>query len=361
MRGGWRTTTVALALVLAGCGSDGGTVASSTTTSAGTSTVPVSSTSVAPTTTAAGATTAAPTSTTSSDTSAAPTTTAGPLPSADAVLLVVSNRSGVSISLTYHSAADGSELRSVELPFEGFAYDPSTGGDLTVLNTNWEDYWFSCSGYNGIVREVLVDGSSADLVEGGLGQLSADGGHLLYGRASTCGPDEVDQANWVHAPLDTIVWRDVASGQEQAWSFPGAVLDSEERSPVTSLALAGDRIAAVVSEGLVVFDPAVGSPDAAAAPVIDQSGELVELLGARPDGTVVAIRRATSQSGARLIELDPVTGAETEIAAYPNHTLAALHPDGTDLAVLTDGVLTVNGTEVALEGVDTGTIDSIGF
>ena len=277
-------------------------------------------------------------------------------------MVVVSTPEG-SPTVSVHSARDGSRTTATDLGGEAwFAYDPSLVDAILIVNSNFEDSWFSCEGYNGIVQQVGTDGSTTELAEGELGQLDADASHLLYGRASTCGPDAVDPGNWVHAPLDTIVWRDLPSGQEQAWTFPGAVLDSETRSPITSLALAGDHIAAVVTDRLLVFDPAVGSPNLDAAPMVEQpDDELVELLGARPDGTVVGIRRATSQSGARLVEIDPATGSETEIASYPNHTLAALSRSGTDLAVFTDGVLTVNGNEIVLDGVDPGTITSIGW
>ena len=51
--------------------------------------------------------------------------------------------------------------------------------------------------------------------------------------------------------------------------------------------------------------------------------------------------------------------AETEIAAYPNHTMAAVHANGIDLAVLTDGVLTVNGNEVVLDGTARNVLESV--
>lgn len=243
-----------------------------------------------------------------------------------------------------------------------FVWDPTIIGEAMIINSGYEDSWFSCAGYNGFVRSVQSDGSLVDVVEGGLAHLSDDGTHLAYVRASTCGPDQVDPGNWVHAPLDSIVWRDLSTGDEQTWTFPGAVLDSGIAPPVTAMTLRGEQLVAIVDDRLVtidVDDPA--RPDTDAAPEVDEGDRFLQLLGVRPDGRVVALRGASAQSGARVVELDPATGAETEIASYPNHTIASLARNGIDLAVFTDGVLTINGNPIELEGVDPAAVVSIGW
>ncbi|MGI9604459.1 MAG: hypothetical protein ACR2QE_21445 [Acidimicrobiales bacterium] len=353
----------ALALVGSACGSDNETSSSATTSATQTTSTATGSTS-----TVAGSTTAAPSTSAPATITVPPTTAPGPTvtqpaaPAADAVLAVTSQLpDGLSV-LTLHTAVDGAAVRRAELGYEGFVYSPSFASEQVVVNSNYEDYWFSCPGYNGLIREVLPDGSSEEILEGGLAEVSDDGAHLAYATASTCGPDEVDPGNWVHAPLDTVVWRNLATNQEQAWQFPGAVLDSDTPTPLTSMTLAGDQIVALVSGQLQVLDT-TGSELATAPVDIDVSdGGFISLLGVRPDGRVVALREAGAQAGARIVEFDPATGAETDVVSYPNDVrAAALDRSGIHLAVLTDGELTIDGAPVALEGVDTADITSIGW
>ena len=203
---------------------------------------------------------------------------------------------------------------------------------------------------------MTAEGEVATIGSGGGPDVSANGSHLAYVRSSECRPDPREPDYSFVAVADTVVVRDLATGDERSWTFPGAFEDPTPSPVVDSAVWYGDSLLVLVEGRLIqldLSDPAV--PRIADGTAVQLSrGDPLELalLGARADGTVLAqVSQADAGDGAvRVVALDPTTGHEVaEIATIDRPTLVKLDGSGTRWAAVVDGVVIVDGLETMLE------------
>jgi hypothetical protein len=316
----------------------------------------VASTSVAPstspTTTPAptSTSTAAPSSTATPDsTSVAPSSTLEVGTNAD--VLVVVWASGV---VSLHEPDTGQLLDTVTtFSLEGwYPHDPQRGPDgTTYLGTSVEDSWYSCETAHGAVIALTMDGASTPIGPGGLPTVSADGERLAYVRSSECRPDPEAPEMFVVTVPDTVVVRELTTGEERTWTFPGANYEASLQPVVSSVVWHGDALLALIDGRLVrldVGDP--GIPTVSEAPVVElAAGDEVQLslLGTRTDGTVLV---NVIQGTTRIVALDPATGREVaEVATIDSATVANVGQSGMRWAAIADGTVLVDGSETILE------------
>ena len=231
---------------------------------------------------------------------------------------------------------------------------PVTGANgTTYMTRSVEDSWYSCDLVNGTVVSLTEDGQFATIGPGRAPQVSADGSQLAYVRSSDCRPDPREPDFYFVAVSDTVVVRDLATGAERSWTFPGAYEDGSLAEVVSTVVWYGDSLLAMVKGRLVQLDPSdptLPSVDGIAVnPTTGEPGD-VYLLGARADGIVLA-EVFTNGSADRLIALDPTTGSEVgEIAAFePPVSGTGVDRSGTRWATVANNALIVDGKETVLE------------
>jgi hypothetical protein len=96
----------------------------------------------------------------------------------------------------------------------------SPRGTEAYYTVGVEDYWFSCEASDGLlVRHDLATGDAAEIGDGFSPRVSADGRSLLYLAASDCFPDPAEP-QFVSAPIDTNVIRDLTTGRERHHVVP---------------------------------------------------------------------------------------------------------------------------------------------
>lgn len=116
-------------------------------------------------------------------------------------------------------ASTGAVARTLDRSFGGDGSYPgafSLAGDGTSVyfTVGFEDFWFSCDASDGTLLEYdFAAGRSEQIGDGFSPDVSADGRYLLYLASSECFPDP-NEPQWVLAPIDTIVRRDLTSGAE---------------------------------------------------------------------------------------------------------------------------------------------------
>jgi hypothetical protein len=240
------------------------------------------------------------------------------VPSAPAYLVVSWSNSEVAL----HDRASGRVVtRLATLEAASYVeFDRAPNGAIFVTS-GIEDSWYACSTAQGTV-DVLSGPDQAELVgAGAYPRVDATGSRVAYLRSSGCrqDPTQHDFPDMI-TNFDTVVVRDVASGAEQTWTFPGAVLERGAPSVVTSLAWSGDKL--VVQSGnqrLGVLDPTERAvPDISRWPsirVTEGDADTVAVLAARADGTVLASVGTQDDDRARLAVLDLATGTERPQAA----------------------------------------------
>ena len=117
----------------------------------------------------------------------------------------------------------GSVVRVIaQLPNEGHFFGDlqlNWDGTAALIAEGVEDAWFSCESSPGAIRRVdFADGSSEVVATGAEPRLSPDGTRLAYLAASTCIPDPDNAGNWVLTIYDSVVVRDLETGEEQTWT-----------------------------------------------------------------------------------------------------------------------------------------------
>ena len=261
--------------------------------------------------------------------------------------------------LAIHDPDTGHLLRVITtIDTEGqFVYDPVRDPDgTTYLGTGVEDSWYSCETAQGTVVALTAEGEFATIGQGGAPVVSADGEHLAYVSSSECRPDPARPDVFVLTVTDSVVVRELATGEEQSWTFPGAFDDPSVVTVVNSVVWYGDALIALVEGRLVrldLSDPAV--PLVADGVVVQLAtgdpGQMA-LLGARADGTILAqvFPGGAGAGTVRIVALDPTTGHEVaEIAALDQSTFAKIDQSGTRWAAVVDGKVIVDGSETILE------------
>ncbi len=273
--------------------------------------------------------------------------------------ILIAVREDEARNIIFRADADGQISTVATISGEGvFHSAPSAGagGDRLITNAAFEDGWFSCESYNGAIQELSPTGVLSTL-EGAYAQLSADGRHMVYAAASDCQADLQDP-NFVHAPLDAIVRLDFDTGEETRWDFPGAVFDSKVPDPVRSIALTDDRI-------LVNVDGKLLEIELNSAEIMTDPAEAVEigdmaLLGALPDGTVLGTDWTVDDFHG-IHQIDPSTGQISAPVAVAQPGTVALDRTGTTLVYVASGSIVVNGVPVEIDGLDVQRVHSLGF
>lgn len=247
---------------------------------------------------------------------------------------------------------DGSLVRLIDENEATFVGEIEVASDGVVhLSVGFEDGWYSCEFVAGSVWRYPADATAptqpVDLGPGGGVALAPDEGRLAYAAPSECVPDPVEE-QFVIAPLDTVVVADLDDGTEQRWTFPAGIDPDLERVRGVGW-LSDDALLVMVDGTLLTLDvtsPDVPALDVAVAPV--QSGESY-LLGIR-DGNAVVLTYPGGQRDRRLDLVDPSTGEVVAPLATGQITMAALDASGEHLAVIDDGNLFLDSTEVQVEG-----------
>jgi hypothetical protein len=356
-------------LFAAACGGNGNSAESTPAPTAGTATAvaPIATTQTATpaVTSPSTAVAAAPT------TSAAVVTETALATGIRASELFVSWASGV---IAIHDADTGRLIRVVTTTgTDGeFLLDPVSSPDgTTYMSTSVEDSWYSCDASIGTVIALTAKGETSTVGPGGAPVVSADGTHLAYVRSSECRPDPAQPDLFVIVDFDTVVVRDLATGEERSWTFPGAFDNTPTSTVVSSLVWYGDSLLVLIDGRLVRLDtrdPAVPAPASGMAVQLTAGDPReIALLGAKTDGTVLAEVNPHNVDGStvRIVALDPTTGKEVaEIFAFDQPTFAKVDPSGTRWAGAVNGSLIVDGRETILErpplppGVDASFEDS---
>ncbi len=117
------------------------------------------------------------------------------------------------------STATGELLWALDRPVGGDGAFPGpmtlgSDGMFAFYSVGSEDFWFSCDASDGtLMRLQLGEGEPVQVGDGFSPDISSDGDSLLYLASASCFPDPAEP-QWVLAPIDTIVRRDVATGEE---------------------------------------------------------------------------------------------------------------------------------------------------
>ncbi len=133
------------------------------------------------------------------------------------------------------STDTGETLRTFDRPIGGDGSFPGplslTGDGMSIYySVGFEDFWFSCDASDGTLMHQDLDGSDPRQVGDGFSPaVSADGQFLLYLAASQCFEDP-NEPQFVLAPIDTIVRRNLATGSEDRLTvqLTGDVADGYE-------------------------------------------------------------------------------------------------------------------------------------
>jgi hypothetical protein len=236
-------------------------------------------------------------------------------------------------------------------------YDPVRSSDGTAyMGMGVEDSFYSCDTVEGSVIALTPEGEFATIGSGGGPLVSANGSHLAYVRSSECRPDPREPDFNFVAVADTVVVRDLVTGDERSWIFPGAFDDPTLSQVVDSAVWYGDSLLVLVEGRLIqldLSDPGVPPiADGKAVQLSQGDPRELALLGARADGTVLAqVSQADAEEGAvRIVALDPTTGREVaEIATIDQPTLVKLDGSGTRWAAVVNGAVIVDSRETTLE------------
>jgi hypothetical protein len=232
----------------------------------------------------------------------------------DSVLTVVDiDTGGVAHEVTDFYAGGGIFPGSLEL---------GTDGTGAYFGVGFEDYWYSCDTSAGRIDYVdLTTAERTEVAQGVSPRLSPDGTRLAYVASSNCIPDP-DRDNEVIAFFDTVAVLDLVNGRTQTWGpSPGIALSPE--SSIASLAwdADGDRLFVAMEEGsLRVVDTGVGAALDATATVgagrTDVAFGTWVLEGVTDTGTLLAVEEDYAANVARVIEIDPATGAVVQRDAW---------------------------------------------
>jgi hypothetical protein len=261
--------------------------------------------------------------------------------------------------LAMHDADSGRLLRVITTTeFDGQSlYGPISAADgTTYMSQGIEDSWYSCATVFGSVLALTAEGEFTTIGPGGGPDVSANGRLLTYLRSSECRPDPREPDFSFVAIADTVVARDLATGEERSWTFPGAFEDESMSTVVDSVVWYGESLLALVQGRLVRLDPSdLAVPAVISGPavkLVSGNPRDVTLLATRADGTVVAEVIPVDGGGSpvRLVALDPSSGDEVEeIAVLDQPTFAEVDRSGTRWATVVLGSVTVDGKETTLE------------
>ena len=260
----------------------------------------------------------------------------------DARLVVLSATTGEVIRTIRPSFGDdGSFPGRPALAADGLSIDFGVGS---------EDYWFSCEASDGHLERIdLATGRSAKVGDGFAPRVSPDGTTLGYLASSDCFPDPAEP-QFVLAPIDTIVRRDIATGGESRQTIPltGDVAQGYE---LWDLAWGADDLFVLDSVG-GIWRYRSGDPDL--VPIVDLGAAGLDagghsLVGYDAGRDRLLVTYAFFDTDAQFTELhevDPDTGAIAFLDIYEGSVAVTLDRTGAHLAIIANGVLEADGAEV---------------
>lgn len=259
------------------------------------------------------------------------------------------------------STSTGEILRTVDDSFGRAGSFPSSpalaaDGRTITYSVGSEDFWFSCEASDGhLERRDLATGRAEKTGDGFSPTVSPDGATLIYLASSECFPDPAEP-QFVLAPIDTIVWRDVDSERETRHTVPllGNVADGYE---LWDVAAGPDAVFVVDTEGTVWRYPPPGDDPVAGTPLVDlptaglDVGDhgLVGFDAARSRLLVTYTYFDTDAQFTELHAIDPTTGDVARLGSYEGTAAFALDITGRHLVEAGAGRLVVDGTEIPTE------------
>jgi hypothetical protein len=255
------------------------------------------------------------------------------------------------------SLATGDVLRTVDPTFGGDGTFPgqatlAADGQTIDFSVGSEDYWFSCEASVGHLERLdLATGRSDKSGDGFAPVVSPDGLTLAYLASSDCFPDP-SEPEFVLAPADTIVLRDVATGRESRQTVPleGDVVMGYELS---DLAWGVDELFVLDTTGTIWAYP-IDDLDPGTEPLIDLATLGLDAGGYRLVGYDTTRQRLvitytffdTDSQFTELYVVDPAADAVELLEAHEGMVAFALDRTGEHMATAVEGMLSADGQEV---------------
>ncbi len=255
--------------------------------------------------------------------------------------------------------ATGVVLRTIALGYDAEspghpALHPT--GATVYYSVGFEDFWFSCDASDGMLMELDLAGGRAEQVGDGFSPaISSDGATLMYLASSECFPDPAEP-QFVLAPIDAVVWRDLTDGTETRVVLPPAG-EQAEGYELWTATLGPDGSALVLDTAGVVWRV---TREGAVAAVFDLAAQFDMPIDGHSwtvvghdrglDRLLVAETTRDGDDGRTLVHgLDLVGGTAETYAAYSGDAGMALDVlTGSHLAAATGRVLQVDGETIGL-------------
>lgn len=266
--------------------------------------------------------------------------------------------SGEVVAIDLRTGAIERSLAWVDVEARWFGrFQLDWAGTAVYYFVQTEDYWFSCESSPGsVVRLDLLSGEQTRLAAGGEPQVSPDGKRLAYLAASQCLPDPGDPANFVETPYDSVVVRDLASGEEHTWVDSDLQADlSTAEADFIEAQLGG--LAWLGPDELAVGDRRLSTSTMAViglgADLKGEAGGVQRIVGFDQSTGLVLVEQDVyliDGRRARLVGVDPVTG-QTMIYATTSSAdaLFAFDSQNRNLVGLDDGQVIADGREITLQ------------
>lgn len=247
--------------------------------------------------------------------------------------------------------ATGAVVRTNEDVYYGdgsFPNNPTLagGGTEVYYSVGFEDYWFDCDASDGtLVALNFADGEPEQVADGFSPVSSPDGGTLLYLASSECIEDP-NEPQFVLAPIDTVVMRDLATGDEERVVLPldGDVAGGFEFSQATWGP--GGSVVLVDTEGGIYH---LDGEEANLVSQLDGFGWW--LVGYHTDDEVVVLGHHVfdgESATTDLVAVDLSTGDQQVIEVYEGIATASLDSVGLHLVIATEDTLIVDGVTISV-------------
>lgn len=242
---------------------------------------------------------------------------------------------------------------------------------ISRLQLNWdgtvvyyavlvEDHWFSCESAAGHVMSLDLSTGVETVVGQGIDPwVSPDGSKLAYLAASQCVPDIFgDPENFVVTPFDSVVVRDLATGEERVWVHRelADTVALNDGADLIEAELRGLAWLGTDEIGLSNTRLSVSSlePVRNAANLGGEVGGVQSLIGFHTaSGRVLAAQQTyheDGETGVRFVGVDPETG---DVAYYPvsegSNVALAFDAEHQNLLQLNGDRLVVDGRTVPLD------------
>jgi hypothetical protein len=242
----------------------------------------------------------------------------------------------------------------------GFGGDGQYPGEPQLDLARWhtyysvwnEDSWFSCDGSDGaLIMTDLTTGRSEKIADGTSPALSGDDGRLAYLAASDCYPDP-QEPQFVVAPFNTIVVRNLATGAETRRTIPLPIDSDGSPDELTSVVWGSDNteLFALDLAGRV---QRFTTGDAAGELVADlDEGGHWQLIGYDAASDRLLAQREVWTDGGESNAfwwLNPSTGTTELLLDVAGHATAAFDAGGNMVGIGVGSTLIVDGEELPLD------------